>query len=181
MAARRRTPVTIALTAVVLAGPVACSNRAAPTLVFQLDPHPLDRATLTFPVAANRFSIETGSFLCSTRPVHITSVELYGASAGIRLIDWGLANHPFSKSVTIPHPGPLLGLEPFTSHSVTARCHHTQWYARVGLELLRTKPGTQHVRAVRVTYSSAGLQRGGYISEQYVIRDPGPTGARPPR
>jgi hypothetical protein len=128
---------------------------------------------MSFPSRADRFAIEMDSFLCSTQPVHLSSVELYQPSAGIRLVRWGLANHPYG---TLPASPPKTlseyGSGFFASHTVTARCHRTHWYAHVGLQLLRTRPGPQSFRAVRITYDSAGTTKVGYISEQVHVSDP---------
>lgn len=155
-----------------LAALAACSSDSPPTLVYQLDSSPLDRAGVSFPVRADHFSIVPGSFPCSTRPVRITSVQLYRPTAGIRLLHWGLANRPYDQSHAAAYPRTLSKLGPYASHTVTARCHHTRWYARVGLELLRTQPGPQSFLAVRITYNSGAEKKAGYISEQFRIREP---------
>jgi hypothetical protein len=171
----RRLAAAAALSAV-LAGTVACSGPTnAPALVFRLDDSPPTPGTLDARVSmamrADDFSFGPDSFLCSAAPVRITSVDLYRPSNGIRLVRWGFANHPYP--LRAEQAGPLSNYGPFTSHAVTARCHHTSWYARLGLEVQRTHTGRQTVLGIRLTYRSGGTEKVGYISEQFTFREPG--------
>jgi hypothetical protein len=118
---------------------------------------------------ANTFSIELDGFVCSVRDVRVTSLRLYRPSGGIRLARWGIENRDITELSLAP--GPLMHLGPFTSHMVTQRCQ-ANWYSRVGIELHRTKPGTQSFLGLRITYDSDGRQKVAYLAEQFRIHDP---------
>jgi hypothetical protein len=160
----------VLLAVLVLAG---CSS-TPPTLVPGLRPRPPDPAKgvsgVSLPMRADTFSIEMGTFLCSVRDVRLTSVRLYRARGGIRLARWGIENQRITDNANAN--GPLTRLGPFTSHAITRRCGHDQWYSRVGLELHRTRPGPASWLGLRVTYDSDGHAKVAYLWEQYHVADP---------
>lgn len=165
--------VSAALVTVVVA--VARSS-APPTLVPGLrDERPNPATGISggsIPMRSSVSAIELGTFLCATRDVQITSVSLYKPSPGIVLTRWGFKNNNDGKTDDAEAADSLARLGPFTSHTITEHCGATDYYAHLGLELHRTRPGTQAFLGLRMTYQSDDKEKVAYLWEQYELTQP---------
>lgn len=111
--------------------------------------------------------------MCGRGDAHISSLQLYRPSAGIRLVRWGIENQNSNVYLNAEASGPLINLGgAFADHAVTEHCGKAS--AMVGLQLRRTEPGTQSFLGVRITYDNNGQQQVGYIDEYAKVRDPRP-------
>ena len=172
---RRSLRAVLATCAALGVGLTACSSDA-PKLIPILSDKPPSAASelggVSLPSRADDLAVVLDVFLCGTRDVPITSLQLYKPSSGIRLVRWGIANKPYDQMKWENTVAGLRSGGPFRSRTVTARCHETQWYSRVALELHRTQPRTQSFTGVRFSYRSAGKEKVGYVAEWFRIREP---------